>query len=441
MERIKRHLAVPVLALLTLILVLVYLNIYLAKDRGTFELRDIQGDRSALEDVRIHGEYRDGYHRTFFSIQGQALDTKTQILNKAIPAISMKYATFGAKVINDLHYNVRPSFYGLSNFDVMVEDRTDLRKIKQAGGYVQTGVITHYKNADSDYVEHHFTNDLNYGIAKIGDAVYFTVPTTKDYTGTNGIYEIVEFSSSYGYTNPDRAVEPARELVTFSLDQNKSEHAESLEVLGLEAVGQYLALIMVEGDQLIIRGFNRDGALRGEYIVEDFRLMGNGTASADEDTRITYHPNYRAYVDHDLNVLNIRFSQNVMDPRQAQTTIYSLDFSNGVKLVHTLETEHDLDKQDRFFNVDVLSYRHDKLYILQSFRKLSNELDPHQPFYPKQLILSVYEAGKLLYEGEIVTDLNDDLTQLLKPNPYSHGDGFNETQYRNFDHIRIESAI
>ncbi|GIP32659.1 hypothetical protein [Paenibacillus sp. J2TS4] len=465
MDYLKRHLAIPMLMAALVIAAIVFMRIYTAKEAGTFELRDLSGDRSALEDVTISGDLRDGYHRTHFSIQGSLVETATEIYDNVAGRFSNRYSPGAPKIIDGIQHEARPSFVGTFDFDITYEDRRNLKNITSGTGYVKTGLTYHdprksenigmiTDNMDTSIItgtntnsgsgtstedssrQYFFMNHLNYGITRIGDKVYFTVPTTSDYTGTNGIYEITDFTVG-GFSRPSEKA--AKELVTIDLDNNRKEGAPKIEVLGLEAVGDKLALILAEDNKLTLRRFDsRSGAELGKVTMDDIAIQDNASFPADSKEE-THYAAYEAHIDHDVQVINLILSRGPSEPDDVKTTMLSFDLSNGIKWIDTVKESYPREEIDRFYDTTLISHRQGKLYVVKTLIESEEESQvPYDIVRPKHLMIYVYENAKLVYKGELVTDMNDDIIRVMNLPPSTGGFGYDEFDYRHFDNLKIE---
>lgn len=469
LDRLRKHLAIPLLIIALALIGGMFAKLYLSKDEGTFYLQDLYGDRSALEGVTISGDLRDGYHRTHFSIRGSQVVTATDFYEKNPGGFSHRHSVGAAKIIDGIQHEARPSLVGEYDFDITYQDRRNPKHMITGTGYVKTGLTFHDPNKSTntdmimDYTDtemitgtntnagsgttgagstnvssrqYFFANDLNYGITRIGDKVYFTVPTTSGYTGMNGIYEITDFSVG-GFLRP--AEKAARELVAIDLDNNGKEGAPKVEVLGLEAVGDKLVLILSEDNKLTLRGFDsHSGAELGQVTLDiAFRDRENVKDPSDSKEE-THYAAYEAFIDHDVQVINLIFSRGPAEPDEVKTTMLSFDLSDGVKWIDTVKESYSREEIDRFYDTTLISHRQGKLYVVKTLRDSEEKSQiPYDIARPKHLMIYVYENAKLVYKGELVTDMNDDVIHVRNLPPSTGGFGYDEVRYRNFDNVRI----
>lgn len=420
------HLALPVLVIALLLIGSQFMQVNADRDKGIFYLKDHQGERSALADVTISGDLGDGFHKTLFHLAGNSshVVTHTQVYDP--PREVWNNSLTLDKLKGNLRYDL---IYQPSSIAV--------RDPKDPNSYWTASVmpnITEYDDKDQPKEGNSstYTNRLEYGLAKIGDQPFFVVPSTNHYVGISGIYKLnfIDARSNLGETPPSEA------LVTFGLDKNKELAPSEIQVLGLEAVGDKLALILEEDQKLVIRSYDsKSGELLGEAAADDFTVSNSYLA----ETKRTFNESYEAYSDDQSNRLCIAFMSGY-DQGLVHKTIWSFDFSDGVKLLDETDINYkDLRETDKH-NMQSIRYLNGKLYVIYSNLKMEGNTDDEMlfnPYQPKQLIIQVYGTHKLLYEGELVTDQNDDLINFLNYNrdSFTYDPAYN----REFDHIVVQS--
>lgn len=197
MGKLKKHSVLIALTAAIIIIVVMSTSIYAKKDQGTFYVRDLQGSREAIEDAVISGELRDGYHQTSFRIESGLVKTNTELFDQPMYAAPNQPLTWGAKLINGVEYYISN---GGPVFEVVASKR--VRSAWIPAGTATVNLPVNYQksslNENDNDNSFTYTNHLEYGLANIGEKVYFTLPTTTDYTGNNGIYEL-KFSDNWGY--------------------------------------------------------------------------------------------------------------------------------------------------------------------------------------------------------------------------------------------------
>jgi hypothetical protein len=424
----KKHAAFPTLAAAIAFIIVIALNIYAKRDNGTFIMKDLIGKRDAIGDVTISGELRDGYHRTLFRLLGGKLNTSTEVFEQPKLAESYRYIPGGAKRMDDREYNVT----GVSSFDITS------RKRSKAGGYfipdgtaLVTPPINYGWNHDNSVT---YANPLEYGLAKAGGKVFFTVPVYVDSTGTSGIYELRFFD--WGFASVvDREAYAPRKIADISLEANESGKPPGIEVLGMEAVGSKLALLSVEQNELRIRSYDSvSGKLLGEAVVPDFYLPARPGTTQPEHSD-TYYENYEAYSDSEHDMLNLSFRGS-----SGQQLILSVGFANGVKIVNTLKTAFNDGEVDPVRSLSYISYRNDKLYVVKTLRK--PRADANVPSFdlslPLHFYIYVYGQSKLVYKAELATDLNDDSIKPIVQAATRGGFNYDQKDFRYFTNVAVE---
>lgn len=415
-------------------------SIYAKKDQGTFDIKDLLGTREAIADIVISGDLKDGYHRTGFRIEQGQVKTSTVLLEQPIFSAPRRYNPGSNKWMDGFEYYI--SNGGLL-YEIVANDKRGNVPIPIGTATVSPHV--NYTNKDPQDTSVSYTNYLEYGLAKIGEKVYFTLPTTRGHTGENGIYEL-KFSDNWGYRGitGDSGLE-ARTVTTFSLDKNKPGLGTSIEILGLEAVGSSLALIAVEDNQLVVRSYDSDsGNQLGELIIPHFFLAGRPKADLSENSGgETYYEIYEAISDNDQNMLHLSFNRSSSLAAEAGTnnkTMISIDFANGMKLNEMIKESFTEGEEDNYSGVLAMSYRNGKFYVVKTMKSRLEE--GNQPIFdialPRRFMIYVYQASKVIYKGELITDLNDDNIRAINVSPQDRGFGYNQSDYRFFDSLHIE---
>ncbi|MBB6735294.1 hypothetical protein [Cohnella zeiphila] len=427
--KLKRHAALPVLAGAIALLAGVGMNTYAMKDNGTFALKDLSGSRDALDDVAIVGRLEDGYHRTSFRLAQGQISASTDLFRQPQQVDSYRYAAGMDKRIGDWQYQVG----GIGPYDITSYKRKDGGSYFEPVGVAGVSPSISDRNPGDNTAT--YANVVEYGLAKVGDKVFFTVPVSSDYTGTSGIYEL-SFAEWGTAAWVSREWPDSRKIADISLEANESPEPPNIEVLGLEAVGDKLALLSVEGGGLVVRGYDSgSGELLGEAFVPNFRLPNRAEAgSAAEDS---YSEPYEAFSDPDSDVLSLVFRSRTSE----RPLLLSLDFSNGVRIVHQMNADFSADGKEGFDEFTYLSYRNDKLYVLKSFREPPGDgaALSYDNLLPQHLYVYVFKQSKLLYKGEIVSDLNDDNIEAIHRRTSSAGSyNYDQMNFRRWTNLTVE---
>lgn len=397
----KKHTAIPAIVTAVVLLVAMAAEIRSRQDQGTFEWRDLIGSRDAIVDVSISGVLRDGYQSTHFQLDAGKLRTDTVIYQQPKYVDAYRYNPGSDKRIGDTEFSVQ----GFGTFKILSLKRKLYDTFFIADRTAQVAPTIHYgRDGNGDPV---FANPLEYGVAMIGDKAFFTVPVSAQSTGSSGIYELNFYNwGNEPFVNVPKDY-PPRLIAELDLKANESAEPPNIEVLGLEAVGDKLALISAENSELIIRGYDSSsGALLGEATVSDFRLQDSSASENSNDAAIAYSAAYEAFSDSENGSLNLGFRGS-----SGHRLMLSVDFRNGVRIANRVDA--DLSEEESEHLRDELSeirYLNGKLYVIRTYRELRNA-DPefvNEAWRPHQFYLYVYERSKLIYQGELLTDLNDD---------------------------------
>lgn len=253
---------------------------------------------------------------------------------------------------------------------------------------------------------------MEYGLAFIRDNVYFTVPTSAKSSGVNGIYEL-----SFEEDGENRTV------TEYSLDQNKD--GGSFEVLGLEAAGDKLALILEDNGQIKVRG----------YDSKSGQQVGEITLAQTED----YFQRYEAYSnDQTLNLVFQRSTDNTNQDSQFHKVVFSVDFTDGMKLIDQTNLDYE-DSEVYMRSRMTMLYRDAKLYVVFTSTEAETPEGVYLEFvHPMHLLIRVYEAGMPIYEGELMTDVNDDGIRFINMPADQYSRVVPMDEDRIVDHIKLQ---
>ncbi|MBP1995747.1 hypothetical protein [Paenibacillus eucommiae] len=435
MHIIKKHSALLALAAAIAVILVLAVRTYALKDNVEFELHDWFGSREAIQDVAIKGELFDGYHRTLFRLEEGRVDTRTEIFAQPQWNNSFSYVPGGPKRMGGgMEYSVENT---TTSYTITSRKQKSYYSIPIGSSEVTPPIVFRSPEGRDGII---LANSPEYGLAKIGEKVYFTVPVSAYFTGSSGIYELKFYEWGFG-SAVDQAEYAPRKIVDINLDANRPEEHAGVEVLGLEAVSDRLALISVEHNTLFIRSYDsQSGQLLGEASVPDVHLPARGEEGQRTPVSMGYYEGYEAYRDDEQNILTLSFRRTSSETERLHTTILSLDFSDGVKIASTVNAVFDDGEEDTFSGISHMSYRNGKLYVIKTFR--DRETEPSRLFYelvrPKHMYIYAYEHSELIYKGELVTELNEDNIRALNLPPAHGGFGYDQLDYRRFADIAVE---
>ena len=476
----KRHIALAVLVLSLAIIVLSHNNVSSSAVNSTFYLKDLYGQRSQLNDVIISGNIQDGYHNNAFKINNSIPQFNTYYYYHYKDMIPSHQATQGfRKIINNREYELMLHFKGnkvLANIKYYDRNLGRYNKTTYGEAIIQTEIISEkytgnsYTTANSDF----------YVITNIGDRIFFTIPTTEGYKGTNGIFEVIKFSdtlnylldsiirqeeneaSDYSYNESNNGISnkvdehsqshnkqsAIRTVTTFSIDGDNEKGNSGIEVLGLQGVDDKLVLILRQDHALVFRAYDcTSGNQLGEVIIDDMRKPGtnvnnngnrNGSGNEngnDNDNDLydipSYLERYEAFVSD--STLSICFRKNT--PGAVEIKMLNFEVSDNIKLTNIIDevyTDGDIERIHDIYHKD------NEVYVMLSLIE-SNEKSttPYYSLRPKQMYIYVYNNSGLSYKGELITDLNeDDIFQIYAPAARG-GISYNFYERRLFENIQI----
>jgi hypothetical protein len=98
------------------------------------------------------------------------------------------------------------------------------------------------------------------------------------------------------------------------------------------------------------------------------------------------------------------------------------------------------DGEEDFSGISHMSYRDGKLYVIKTFREpeTAESRYTYDIVRPKHFYIYVYEYSKLIYKGELVTELNEDNIRTINLSPSNSGFGYGQMEYRYFTNVAVE---
>jgi len=433
---LKRHVAVPALLAALVTIGAIGMDIYSRKDAEVIELKDLTGNRSELADIRIKGEYTDGYHTTSFQIGDGKVAKSTKLRAQPVAEQPYRYNPGMPKRIGEFEYEV---------MDIQPTIKIRVRKMNSTGPYASIILNAAASASDPSTVgttTTHYANVQEYGLTVGNGKLYFTLPITRAYKGSTGIYEWNLDDLRFKRVAEESPLE-ARTVAEWPLVSEQENPGEAMDVIGLEAVGNSLALVAMQGDKLVVRGYDSaSGKVSGEA-----RIAMSGTPIAGERAQAgkpaieaRLNESYQAFSDPEAGTLTLAFHESSDPVGEWGMKIYSFDLSSGVKLVNETRVVYpDQLKSDTFFGYTSMAYRNGKLYMAQLLWD-RRDLESDQTFtfsQPRIFLIDVYRNNEHRYEGELKSDMNQDMNQDYAriSNPANL-----DYQFRTFNHVSFQSA-
>ncbi|MFD0960498.1 hypothetical protein [Paenibacillus chungangensis] len=428
MVNLKRHAALPLGLIGLAIVVGLLIHLYQLRGDGTLVLDDIRGDRAAIEDVTISGVVKDGYHETAFRMEEGTMHTRTTLYDYPMRVRSNMLAASKEEypvVIGSGEYDAENAFYdGMGRYRIVRKNYNRNRsEMYRSYAIIETGLRYTGDKIPS-------TNRHEYGLAAIGDRLFFVPVTTSEYKGESGIYEVRSFQR-YPNVRLKGEENDVRLLTPIALEEGK------VEVLGLESVGGKLVLLLMKEGQLVIQAYDGDTGKRiGELTVRE--LVSVEAEGMAEHPAERFYPNYEAFSHPEDEMITFRFDI-AADNKRAMRVI-SLSVADGVERVHSQRLNYP-GNQDRWKDFNYFIYLHDKLYMLTQVAY--DYADIHIPIAshkPRRIVIRVYSSDEeLLYEGELKTDMNaDELEGILAKEAEVSGYSPSSVKARIVDNIRIQ---
>lgn len=426
---LKRHIALTLTIVAAVLIIAALVLVRGAKEHGTYEITHLYGDPSVMEGITISGAIQDEHHRTSFAWLDDHVDTKTEVFAK--PQRNWTYHYRGMyERINDYYYTVH-----LNSYKGLKIERNSLHHNRwEHSEYIEMELPI----ARLFYKESYSSDDmrrLSYGLAEVEGELYITLVTTTGYEGVNWIYKLNSDQWSKSMF-PFESVKPTP-IMSYRSDRNDIKDTTQTAVLGLEAVGDILALILVRDDKLVIEGYHTDGKKLGETAIVPFIFEEFNDELADGDNYASYGVGYEAYHDAENGMLTLSFLN-----QQSQRTAVTVQCTeDGIKLIDVTELKK-VDKllrgySESLYDERFIAFKAGKLYEAGVYREI-NQSDNNVWYrlLPIRLLVHVYERGELVYAGELMTDVNDDLVRMK--NQSTQNLNYSDAEYRNLFDLHID---
>lgn len=423
MKGLKRLLPILALMMALAVIGIVYINLFYEKDSEVFKVKDISGDVSVLADTKISGVLRDARHQISFEWIQHQVNTQREVFRSPQQVNLRPYLPGGELTIGNKDYAV----HGQQNFEIVERDRSAKDDEQFKSAKVHSGLTYQWGkiNDDAD-VSNRYSNPLEYGLTAIGEDIFFIIPNSAVYAGTNSLYEL-NFSQD--------SSAKSREVAKIDLKTNGiktfSNPETNIEVLGLESVGDQLAVVMSVEGKLVVRGYDSvSGNLTGEVSVGDVNIDGIHLRLTNHLTIVSplHSTLYQAYSDTESGTLNLKFDMMSYRADGQNVTFVSIDMHNGVKLLSNFTVGFDNPKESvrDLVGIVKVAYLQNHLYVIRM------EEDESAANY-KHLYVYVYNNdGMLVYKGELVTSMNDDYATWSED-----PEGYHSGKYRFFDNWAI----
>lgn len=481
----KKHIALPLLVITLAIIILIQNYIRCLAANCTFYLEDLYGSREHLSNVIISGNLQDGYHNNIFKIENGNLEIRTVYYHHYKDFIPLNTDSWFSKFINNVEYVLTLYFDGkevIANIKYYDRNPEKSRKSSYREATIKTDIINE-KYTDGSWTT---ATSTSYVITNIGDRIFFTIPTTEGYSGTNGIYEVVNFSDNFNYFlytkikqeeesdlpqnnqhDTNNQVDKTyidetyiRTVAEFSINVNHHTESSYLEVFGLEAVGNYLVLILRQGSSMVFRAYDSEsGEQTGEVIINDSssylerykafvsnntlnlslikRNSGDENIPGDKRRILTFEILHESHVNKNENTEVDNENKNAEIKTAESYYNDGVIMHGNLRLTNIIDAVYLNSEIDRIFNI---YHKDNKVYIVLSLiESEADKITPYNVLRPRRMFIYVYEDSKPVYVGEIITDMNqDNIFQLYEPST-SGGIPYNTYERRLFEDIRIRS--
>lgn len=427
----RQKIRFSLLAIITVLIIIVvcYMSIFDKKKEESFVVKDISGDSSVLSQAKISGVLRNGKQATSFDWIGHEVKSTTQYFRKQQP-ISLRPYTLGDKLkVGHKYYTV----YGEQNFEILEQDQGKKDGEQTRSAVVPSSLAYQLGKIKGDKLANtKFTNPLEYGLTDVDDQMFFIVPSNAANAGENSIYQL-DFKQKKDESN-------SRKLATIDLKANALSSAQgqqpmNVEILGLEAVGKQLAVVMSKNGKLVIQAYDSvSGKETGVVEASNVYLqsdLNDILLKPSDGNQVAQSYGYKAYSDEENGVLNLSLNIVTEGNRDREVLFVSIDMSNQVSLLSVLKASYSnpLESETNLIGIRQVAYLQNHLYVIRM------EQDNSQEKY-RHLYVYVYNQSGLTYKGELVTTMNDDYVSWSEDT-----EGYNSGKYRFFEDWQITSVL
>ena len=429
-QQLKFHLVLIILLAVGAGSALLYFPLQADREHPVATIRHLTGDPKVLEGLLLSGTFSDSYHKTEFTISDNGRTASTEIYPLAQALEPWRYGTrFFTSWMGDTGVRVENYF----NEHIFTRVNKWANAVDGTARLTPSLRYTPVSNA-GDPNARTWTNEVEFGITQIGEKVYYIPPTTVDYSGQTAIYELA-FSSADSVRRGEQTEN--RKLVDISLEGNASEAEDlpTLEIIGLEAVGDQLVLIASENGVLTATGYDPATGVEFGKATIDAVHFGESAPSG-----FSYRYNYEAVADESGDMLHLYFITNGRDPGLLDTTMISLDVSEGVSVLGLFTEEMRSERQVGIRSVAHMSWHNNRQYLIR-YEALEfgvpGVMTLHAP--PAQVAIYVYESGELIYSGELTGEVVGDSFQTVYQMP-DRGLVGDTSSNRTLERIEIQKA-
>lgn len=475
---IRRNIAFIVLSISSLVIASSFAYALFKRDSATFYLKDITGNRSALRGITITGVLQDRFHGWYFQISNGGVQHRFKYYQKAADMVEPEIGYLNGITYNKLVYSLSYGFKIPSDATIEVEStpldtsygdlygnsmvtRTIIPskieviahidiKDKQFRFFpgphtfqIPTGVFR--KNDDALFTRKEIVQ--KYSDGNLGEAVisrttgyysagvpkpyydslkncmtfldgklYFTLPTTKEYSGENGIFVVDEF----GFPLDQDKIGKGRKIAKWSLNDH------NMDVLGLKSLNHRLVLITAINNTLSLRLYDKQGTILDQVAFENITLDISSTVGADANSQ-----NFEFYTNDDI--LNIRIFSPTSNK---QDIVISAKIGDKIMPLHTIKgLDFGDDEIAQYYDIHTEG---DKIYIVANLKRVGESpISESHPLMPTHFIIMVYQNSNLMYKGELITDADEDFEMDRLRGQTTSNSRFDPFMYRQFYGIEL----
>lgn len=419
-----------------------------------FTLETIYGDERALEGITFNGYLSDMYHNQYFTLENGELSSQFNYYDTGDDLLTYEPLFASNLIVDDKEYSYFynfensseniyytdpiPSKYSSNTLEesmfsdevcLKISVSTRMRDYLSMSEDIDfmpslilksaTPIFEFYRPIyeDDNSTSHNpsnfhdrcevdcaLLNSTSSALTYLDGYTYFTIPTTPDFSGENGIYRIDQYNSFGRLSDPN--LQKITPLMTFSLDEH------NLDIIGIEGLNKQIILILVENGIFTLKSYDTStGKLISTLALPELDYSTFIYDSGYEKERFKYQSFINGdnltlcFLTHanNLNLINLKVSDDLV----LDASIPNLELSPNETLLTTALAVY---------------YKDNKLFI-------STPLS--EGLYPTALATPDYWNLSSTYSEKVGVFVYDTVSQSLVYKGYIHSDMAND--YINLD--------
>lgn len=417
----------PFFALILLILSNIFL--WRETERNNYSINDITGNRACLKDITVSGRISDDMFKSDFTIKDNIVTSNFEAYNSDDafqyylegdeyynfnckvnykPSADAKFRdkkanseeTKDKEIVRDVYVDKADISYDISEQNVALSLLlgTQLQLVSDSFDID----FTYYKlngkeeimgfGSESDDTAGAINHDRIIRTNKETGKIYAYTLTGKNFRGTGGAYDITKHRSSKDSDKPERL----KLIAPIDLKDG------NVRIIGMETTGNILLFITIKNHDIYIMPFDTTT----NQFLEEIPLH---CSNFDLDQ---YRYGYSGEAENSYISLLLPLSKKG-DQDKVATKIVIYDAK-----MNRLITNYNSDLNLQSDWNESIKYKNNKLYVLH--KSASEKNSKYEGYgvseaFMNKLLLSVFDQKEMIYQGEVVSDINDDFLFMGDP--------------------------